>query len=268
MGPTALQRTATHSAIPAPQNAIGAQGGLLLTAPPHKPQSGRWRNLAHAPRKPARPRGRVFGKEMLPCPHPQGPPFVVLLDIGGRAGGAWRSGAPAPHAHRNAGREVVDDCRAEACGPPAPPPPCLGGGASPPPPPTECARRPPPPAPGTARGLPPLPPRRTDADGVCIACMAGRYAESSGQPSSAPQAACEPQDWPSNQIKSTPALPPPNSPRAWCGNPPSRKIAGGWVAAGPSSPTPRAFPVARASHRAARARRARTARPPACPRLP
>ena len=32
--------------------------------------------------------------------------------------------------------------------------------------------------------------------------MAGRYAESSGQPSSAPQADCEPQDRPSNQIKS------------------------------------------------------------------
>ena len=34
------------------------------------------------------------------------------------------------------------------------------------------------------------------------ACMAGRYAELSGQPSSDPQAACEPQDRPSNQIKS------------------------------------------------------------------
>ena len=32
--------------------------------------------------------------------------------------------------------------------------------------------------------------------------MAGWYAESSGQPSCAPQAACEPQDQPSNQIKS------------------------------------------------------------------
>ena len=34
-----------------------------------------------------------------------------------------------------------------------------------------------------------------------VARIAGRYAESSGQPSCAPQAACEPQDRPSNQIK-------------------------------------------------------------------
>ena len=48
---------------------------------------------------------------------------------------------------------------------------------------------------------------------MCTACMAGRYAESSGQPSSAPRAACEPQDRPSNQIKSNPSLPPsPQSP--------------------------------------------------------
>ena len=44
----------------------------------------------------------------------------------------------------------------------------------------------------------------------CTACMAGRYAESSGQPMSAPQAACEPQDRPSNEIKSN--LPPPPAP--------------------------------------------------------
>ena len=34
--------------------------------------------------------------------------------------------------------------------------------------------------------------------------MAGRYAESSGPPSCAPQAGCEPQDWRSNEIKSVP----------------------------------------------------------------
>ena len=42
-------------------------------------------------------------------------------------------------------------------------------------------------------------------------CMAGRCAELSGQPSSAPQAACEPQDRPSNQIKSN-QIPPPTPP--------------------------------------------------------
>ena len=30
--------------------------------------------------------------------------------------GAWRSGAPGPHAHGNVGRQVVDDRRAEVCG--------------------------------------------------------------------------------------------------------------------------------------------------------
>ena len=49
--------------------------------------------------------------------------------------------------------------------------------------------------------------------------MAGRYAELWGQPSSAHQAACEPQDRPSNQIKSPP--PPPLTP------PPTTKVGGG-----------------------------------------
>ena len=45
---------------------------------------------------------------------------------------------------------------------------------------------------------------------MCTACMAGRYAESSIQPSSAPQ--CEPQDLPSNQIKSIPLRTSPSDP--------------------------------------------------------
>ena len=69
---------------------------------------------------------------------------------------------------------------------------------------------PPHPTRGTATGLPP--PAR-GCGWVCTACMAGRYAELSGQPSCAPQAACEPQDWPSNQIKSPYCAPSPSLPR-------------------------------------------------------
>ena len=57
------------------------------------------------------------------------------------------------------------------------------------------------PRPGDSAAPPPPPPAR-GCGSVCTACMAGRYAESSGHPSSAPQAAREPQDRPSNQIKS------------------------------------------------------------------
>ena len=84
------------------------------------------------------------------------------------------------------------------------PPPCL------PPPPSmmRVSPSPPPPHParGTATGLPP--PARGRGR-VCTTCMGGQYAELSGQPSSPPKAACEPQDRPSNQIKSNqiPTLP-------------------------------------------------------------
>ena len=43
--------------------------------------------------------------------------------------------------------------------------------------------------------------------------MANRYAESSGKPSCPPKAACEPQDRPSNQIKSNQFLQPTPPPR-------------------------------------------------------
>ena len=76
-------------------------------------------------------------------------------------------------------------------------------------PPTIVTPPPPDPGHGAAGSAPPLPP--VDADGVCIACMARRYAESSEKPSCAPQAACEPQDQPSNQTKSKPRPPPPSS---------------------------------------------------------
>ena len=99
---------------------------------------------------------------------------------------------------------------------PLPPPPC------PPPPPPGRMRvspSPPPPHPArdTATGLPPRGPRTWT---VCTACMASRYAESLGQPLSAPQAACEPQDRPSNQIKSNQikSPPPPSAqvhPKTW-----------------------------------------------------
>ena len=64
----------------------------------------------------------------------------------------------------------------------------------------------PPPRPthGTATGLPP--PAR-GCGWVCTACMAGRYAELSGQPLSAPQAACEPQDRISSNPLPSPPLP-------------------------------------------------------------
>ena len=82
--------------------------------------------------------------------------------------------------------------------PPPPPPPAC------PPPPQQDARvslPPPPSSPNLRHGHRPAPPARRRG-WVCTVCMAGRYVESSGQPSSAPQAACEPQDQPSNQIKS------------------------------------------------------------------
>ena len=70
--------------------------------------------------------------------------------------------------------------------PSLPPPPPL-----PAPPPSRMRVSPPPPshpARGTATGLPPPPPPPARGRGrVCTACMAGQYAESSGQPSSAPQ---------------------------------------------------------------------------------
>ena len=103
----------------------------------------------------------------------------------GGGGPKWR-GDPPPH-------------------PPGPPPPPGGERrlASSPHPPPRLTR-------GTAASLPP--PAR-GGGWVRTACMAGRYAESSGQPSSAPRAACEPQDRPSNQIKSNlPPLPPPHPP--------------------------------------------------------
>ena len=96
-----------------------------------------------------------------------------------------------------------------------PPPPGRGGAATPPLPPP-----PPPPSERRAASSPhPLPaqpaavrqacpPPARSCGWVCTACMAGQCAESSGQPSSAPQAACEPQDRPSNQIKSNTPPPP------------------------------------------------------------
>ena len=62
---------------------------------------------------------------------------------------------------------------------------------------------PPPPNPRHGDGPPPPPPARGSGR-ERITYMTGRYAESSGKPSHAPQAACEPQDRPSNQIKSNP----------------------------------------------------------------
>ena len=87
----------------------------------------------------------------------------------------------------------------------------------PPPPPARCACLPPthpPSSPNPRHGDRPAPPPplARGCGWVCTACMAGRYAELSGQPLSAPQAACEPQDRPSNQIKSNLTSPPLPSP--------------------------------------------------------
>ena len=85
-----------------------------------------------------------------------------------------------------------------------------GAATLPPLPPGPPPPSPPPPSPPNPRhgGGPAPPPARGGGWGRA-ACMAGRYAESSGQPSSAPRAACEPQDRPSNQIKSNQPPPPP-----------------------------------------------------------
>ena len=87
----------------------------------------------------------------------------------------------------------------QSAGPPTTPPLRRASLGLLPPPPSRLTR-------GTAASLPP--PAR-GSSWVRTACMAGRYASSSGQPSSAPRAACEPQHRPSNQIKSNPPLPPP-----------------------------------------------------------
>ena len=102
--------------------------------------------------------------------------------------------------------------------PPSHPPAALRrrGAATLPPLPPAPPHPPPRPTRGTAASLPPPPPPPARGGGWGrAACMAGRYAESSGQPSSAPRAACEPQDRPSNQIKSNhppshPLLPSPS----------------------------------------------------------
>ena len=86
------------------------------------------------------------------------------------------------------------------------------------PPPSQYKRaQPPPPSVPRARccGLPP--PRLALADAACIIRMGGRYAESSVSHRAPPEAACEPQDGPSNQMKSnaippTPPYPPPPTP--------------------------------------------------------
>ena len=93
---------------------------------------------------------------------------------------------------------------------PAPPPPQPAAGRQ------ACPRAPPPPP---ARG----------SGRQRISCMASQYGESSGKPWTAPQAACEPQDRPSNQIKSNPMCRRPlrslsslAKARATGGDPPSR----------------------------------------------
>ena len=111
--------------------------------------------------------------------------------------------APPPPRPGERGNEAGGDTdpppRRRVSAPPPRPPPSR--------PPTLPPHPPPRPTRGTAVSLPPPPPARGGGWGRA-ACMAGRYAESSGQPSSAPRAACEPQDRPSNQIKSNPYPPP------------------------------------------------------------
>ena len=93
--------------------------------------------------------------------------------------------------------------------PPSPPLPPYPG--APPPPPAKCAHRPPPSPPqasqGAAIGVPPPPPARGHGRGVH--CMHGPpICRVVGTAIERPQAACEPQDRPSNQIKSNPNAPP------------------------------------------------------------
>ena len=122
---------------------------------------------------------------------------------------------PAAPRQRGGGRpKVRGDPPPQPPGPPpSPPPPPLGRAL--------LSLLPPPTSPPNPRhGGEPPPPRARGGGRVHTACMAGRYAESSGQPSSAPLAACEPRDRPSNQIKSnllpcsptSPHPPPPHTP--------------------------------------------------------
>ena len=150
---------------------------------------GHWAALPVRPPKPSPPPPSYLSAPAL-APPPPGP----------ASGGTRRAGTPTK--------------AAGLCAPPRP----SGDGARRPPPPLPPAPPhppPPPPSPPNPRhgGEPAPPPARGGGWGRA-ACIAGRYAESSGQPSSAPRAACEPQDRPSNQIKSnqTRTDPPPYCP--------------------------------------------------------
>ena len=134
-----------------------------------------------------------------------------------------QGGSPAPHSQQ----PCMGPCRGLRANPPPPLP-------APPPQDVRVFLPPPPSSPNPRQGDWSAPPPPARGWGwVCTACMA---AESSGQPSSAPQAACEPQDRPSNQIKSVLPEPPPPIP------PPQGASGQGLVRGGSWRPEPRGRP--------------------------
>ena len=139
------------------------------------------RGTGAAPAAPIPPRrGRRHNASMA-----RGPRACVGVAAAPQGAGSFSRAVTLVCGHRAAVRRGYRD-------PPSPPPPHL-----PHPPTHPTARRQAYPPPACGRGR------------ECTTCMSRRYAELSGQPSSAPQVACEPEDRPSNQIKSNQASPPP-----------------------------------------------------------
>ena len=142
----------------------------------------------------------------LPCPPP---PTRRAVERGERGHRPFPQGGGIAHPHGPLEWQPGGGGPGGRCDPP---PPTL----PPPPSPAASVARPPPPHPLPAQPVSrrqACPPSANGSGWVCTACMAGRYAQSSGQPSSPPRAACEPQDRPSNQIKSNQIKsPPPTSP--------------------------------------------------------